>query len=246
MLYGSDRVVVASPSLAELEATPEVGPVVARGPFEEILAAIARGKSEGGTVATLALVVRFFQRQGLGPAVAVSSGVINTLGAIVCQTILVVIGLVLYAASARDPQAPADVFYAGKAFLSANVARWVAEGKIKAIVDIVDGLDKAPQAVRVVRDALQPETAARPVALREDVSENPVVLIGRTTVERLDDMRSGVTFIGPSADAMRKLGDKVGSKLIAEEVGVPVAAPRWRAHSDEDSISICDRSREFG
>ncbi|ONI92147.1 fused acetyl/propionyl-CoA carboxylase subuit alpha/methylmalonyl-CoA decarboxylase subunit alpha [Saccharothrix sp. ALI-22-I] len=33
----------------------------------------------------------------------------------------------------------------------------------------------------------------------------------------------GVTFIGPSADAMRRLGDKIGSKLIAEEVGVPVA-----------------------
>ncbi|HET9650210.1 MAG TPA: biotin carboxylase N-terminal domain-containing protein [Microlunatus sp.] len=35
--------------------------------------------------------------------------------------------------------------------------------------------------------------------------------------------RIGVTFIGPSAEAMRKLGDKIGSKLIAEEVGVPVA-----------------------
>ena len=35
--------------------------------------------------------------------------------------------------------------------------------------------------------------------------------------------RIGVTFIGPSARAMRKLGDKIGSKLIAEEVGVPVA-----------------------
>ncbi|MCO1594449.1 ATP-grasp domain-containing protein [Micromonospora sp. RHAY321] len=33
----------------------------------------------------------------------------------------------------------------------------------------------------------------------------------------------GVTFVGPSADAMRQLGDKIGSKLIAEEVGVPVA-----------------------
>ncbi|GAB3854277.1 hypothetical protein GCM10027610_085600 [Dactylosporangium cerinum] len=33
----------------------------------------------------------------------------------------------------------------------------------------------------------------------------------------------GVTFVGPSADAMRKLGDKIGSKLMAEEVGVPVA-----------------------
>ncbi len=35
--------------------------------------------------------------------------------------------------------------------------------------------------------------------------------------------RIGVTFIGPSAEAMRKLGDKIGAKLIAEEVGVPVA-----------------------
>ncbi|WP_432560495.1 carboxyl transferase domain-containing protein [Granulicoccus sp. GXG6511] len=35
--------------------------------------------------------------------------------------------------------------------------------------------------------------------------------------------RLGVTFVGPSAAAMRKLGDKIGSKLIAEEVGVPVA-----------------------
>jgi len=35
--------------------------------------------------------------------------------------------------------------------------------------------------------------------------------------------KAGVTFIGPDADAMRKLGDKIGAKLIAEEVGVPVA-----------------------
>ncbi|MGI8878951.1 MAG: carboxyl transferase domain-containing protein [Jatrophihabitans sp.] len=35
--------------------------------------------------------------------------------------------------------------------------------------------------------------------------------------------RIGVTFIGPSPEAMRKLGDKIGSKLIAEQVGVPVA-----------------------
>ncbi|GAA0563239.1 ATP-binding protein [Actinomadura livida] len=35
--------------------------------------------------------------------------------------------------------------------------------------------------------------------------------------------RLGVTFVGPSPDAMRKLGDKIGAKLIAEEVGVPVA-----------------------
>jgi acetyl/propionyl-CoA carboxylase alpha subunit len=33
----------------------------------------------------------------------------------------------------------------------------------------------------------------------------------------------GVAFIGPGPEAMRKLGDKIGAKLIAEEVGVPVA-----------------------
>ncbi len=33
----------------------------------------------------------------------------------------------------------------------------------------------------------------------------------------------GVTFIGPDPEAMRQLGDKIDAKLIAEEVGVPVA-----------------------
>ena len=33
----------------------------------------------------------------------------------------------------------------------------------------------------------------------------------------------GVVFIGPSAQVMHKLGDKIGSKLLAEEAGVPVA-----------------------
>ncbi|RNL86916.1 ATP-binding protein [Halostreptopolyspora alba] len=33
----------------------------------------------------------------------------------------------------------------------------------------------------------------------------------------------GVTFVGPGPQAMRTLGDKIGAKLIAEEVGVPVA-----------------------
>jgi acetyl/propionyl-CoA carboxylase alpha subunit/acetyl-CoA carboxylase carboxyltransferase component len=33
----------------------------------------------------------------------------------------------------------------------------------------------------------------------------------------------GVTFIGPDPEPMRRLGDKIGAKLIAEEAGVPVA-----------------------
>jgi NADPH-dependent curcumin reductase CurA len=38
-------------------------------------------------------------------------------------------------------------FYDRRAEAEARLARWVEEGKIKAIVDIVDGLDKAPQAL---------------------------------------------------------------------------------------------------
>ena len=54
--------------------------------------------------------------------------------------------------------------------------------------------------------------------------------------------RLGVTFIGPSGEAMRALGDKIGSKLIAEEVGVPVA-PWSRGGVDtlEDALAAADR-----
>lgn len=53
--------------------------------------------------------------------------------------------------------------------------------------------------------------------------------------------RLGVTFIGPSADAMRKLGDKIGSKLIAEEVGVPVAPWSRRGVDNlEDALASAD------
>src|SRR6185437_1991658 len=48
----------------------------------------------------------------------------------------------------------------------------------------------------------------------------------------------GVTFVGPSADAMRQLGDKIGAKLIAEEVGVPVAPwSRGEVATLEDALT---------
>src|SRR4051794_4426151 len=54
--------------------------------------------------------------------------------------------------------------------------------------------------------------------------------------------RLGVTFIGPSAEAMRQLGDKIGSKLLAEEVGVPVA-PWSRGGVDtlDDALAAAER-----
>ncbi|GAB4058161.1 ATP-binding protein [Catellatospora paridis] len=54
----------------------------------------------------------------------------------------------------------------------------------------------------------------------------------------------GVTFIGPSAEAMRKLGDKIGSKLIAEEVGVPVAP--WSRGAVESLEAATRSAAEIG
>ncbi|MCR6483612.1 ATP-grasp domain-containing protein [Amycolatopsis sp. OK19-0408] len=52
----------------------------------------------------------------------------------------------------------------------------------------------------------------------------------------------GITFVGPSAEAMRKLGDKIGAKLIAEEVGVPVAPwSRGEVATLEDALAAGDR-----
>ncbi|MGR6319388.1 biotin carboxylase N-terminal domain-containing protein [Micromonospora soli] len=54
----------------------------------------------------------------------------------------------------------------------------------------------------------------------------------------------GVTFVGPSADAMRKLGDKIGAKLIAEEVGVPVAP--WSRGAVETLDAALAAATEIG
>ncbi|MBA8824726.1 acetyl/propionyl-CoA carboxylase alpha subunit/acetyl-CoA carboxylase carboxyltransferase component [Saccharopolyspora lacisalsi] len=54
----------------------------------------------------------------------------------------------------------------------------------------------------------------------------------------------GVTFVGPSAEAMRKLGDKIGAKLIAEEVGVPVAP--WSRGAVETSEAALAAAAEIG
>ncbi|WP_285596665.1 carboxyl transferase domain-containing protein [Kineosporia sp. NBRC 101731] len=56
--------------------------------------------------------------------------------------------------------------------------------------------------------------------------------------------RIGVAFVGPSAEAMRRLGDKIGSKLIAEEVGVPVAP--WSRGPLESLDHALTRANEIG
>ncbi len=54
----------------------------------------------------------------------------------------------------------------------------------------------------------------------------------------------GVTFIGPSAEAMRRLGDKIGAKLMAEAVGVPVAP--WSRGAVEDVPAALRSAEEIG
>jgi len=56
--------------------------------------------------------------------------------------------------------------------------------------------------------------------------------------------RIGVTFIGPPAAAMRKLGDKVQAKYLAEATGVPVAP--WSKGPVEDLASALEHAEVIG
>lgn len=66
---------------------------------------------------------------------------------------------------------------------------------------------EAPHAVQVVRDALQAEPPVGRAALRPDLTPNPVELIGRTALERLHEVRLGVSFIG---ETMMTFGRALG------------------------------------
>jgi acetyl/propionyl-CoA carboxylase alpha subunit/acetyl-CoA carboxylase carboxyltransferase component len=50
----------------------------------------------------------------------------------------------------------------------------------------------------------------------------------------------GIVFLGPSSDAMRRLGDKVAAKRLAAEVDVPVAA--WRLLDDAEALDATARA----
>jgi len=56
--------------------------------------------------------------------------------------------------------------------------------------------------------------------------------------------RLGIVFIGPDGDVMRKLGDKITSKLIAERAGVPVAP--WSGGAIENFEEAKKHSRRIG
>ncbi|MFE3059470.1 carboxyl transferase domain-containing protein [Nocardia sp. NPDC059239] len=56
--------------------------------------------------------------------------------------------------------------------------------------------------------------------------------------------RLGVTFLGPNAEAMRALGDKIGAKLLAEQCGVPVAA--WSRGAVDSLAGALAAAEEIG
>ncbi len=56
--------------------------------------------------------------------------------------------------------------------------------------------------------------------------------------------RIGVVFVGPPPDVMRRLGDKVGAKLFAEQAGVPVTA--WSGEPVETADAAVDHARAIG
>ena len=56
--------------------------------------------------------------------------------------------------------------------------------------------------------------------------------------------RLGIVFIGPSAQVMRRLGDKIGAKLLAEQADVPVAP--WSHGAVDDLPSARRHAAEIG
>ena len=56
--------------------------------------------------------------------------------------------------------------------------------------------------------------------------------------------RLGITFIGPSAEVMRRLGDKIESKRLAEQAGVPLAP--WSGGPVADLAAAREAAESIG
>src|SRR4051794_38362652 len=68
------------------------------------------------------------------------------------------------------------------------------------------------------------------------VSEHPAF------VDMIEEM--GLVFVGPSGEVMRKLGDKIQSKLMAEQAGVPVAP--WSNGPVETIAEATEHAQRIG
>jgi phospholipid/cholesterol/gamma-HCH transport system permease protein len=91
-----------------------------------------------------------------------------------------------------------DINAAGAARLDLAGA-WVLDDLTRALAArsiAVQFAGGEPQALQLVRSALHEDPTARPSALREDRYENPVERLGRTALDRLEELRDGLAFVG--------------------------------------------------
>ncbi len=84
----------ATEAISMSGAMPELPPI---GPLTMLRLAMGFTGMIGGTVATTATVIRFNQRRGLSPAVAVSSGIVYSVSGFVVQIVLTLLALVFAA-----------------------------------------------------------------------------------------------------------------------------------------------------
>ena len=151
-------------AVALLSQTPQLAQAV--GMIGSVMAPIPMGPATavqfanqfmglvGGTIATTALVIRFFQRMGLAAAVAVSSGVLNTLAAMATQVVLVAIAVVATRGDWTLPtRSGGDGSSGGRALVAALVV---------GVAVLVGVLLTVPKFRRSLLDKLGPQvTAAR-------------------------------------------------------------------------------------
>jgi acetyl-CoA carboxylase biotin carboxylase subunit len=51
----------------------------------------------------------------------------------------------------------------------------------------------------------------------------------------------GITFVGPTADHMRKMGNKIQARILAKEAGVPTLEGSEKINSPKDAVAIAQR-----
>jgi uncharacterized membrane protein YbhN (UPF0104 family) len=130
----------------------------------------------GGTVATTALVIRFFQKQGQKVAIAASSGILNSFAAAVVQTIVVIVGLLVTgdSFSASDTGGGHDI--AGLVILIIVV------GGVSIAIALV-----VPSLRRRLRGVLAPQWDAAKANVREIVTtpRKAVMLFGGNLMSQI-------------------------------------------------------------
>ncbi len=109
----------------------------------------------GGSVANAALAIRFFQRQGMSAAVAVSSGVLVSLAAFVVQAILVITGLIVVGSTFTWNTSGSDSSSSSSSSSSSNTQTFIAVLLLIALVVCVVTL--VPRFRRRVTSTVMPQ-----------------------------------------------------------------------------------------